>query len=255
MRILVSNDDGQTAKGINVLAGRLQELGQITMVAPDRNRSGASNSLTLDMPIHFTEVSERVFAVAGTPTDCVHIALTTMMEDHPEMVVSGINQGPNLGDDVIYSGTVAAALEGRILGLPAIASSLVCEQHDQTKHFDAAAEIVFRLVKHLQSAPMPADTIINVNVPNLPLDEIKGLKVTRLGHRHRNNPCISAKDPQGRPMFWIIPATEEEDGGPGTDFHAIRNGYVSITPMHVDLTRRQAIDDLTDWVEAIVADD
>lgn len=251
MHILVSNDDGQRAKGINILSERLRELGQLTIAAPDRNRSGASNSLTLDMPIRFEEVGEGVFSVAGTPTDCVHIALTTMMENRPKMVVSGINQGPNLGDDVIYSGTVAAALEGRILGLPAIASSLVCDENDQTKHFETAAEIVYRLVKHLQTAPLPADTIINVNVPNLPLDEIKGLEVTRLGHRHRNNPCVSAEDPQGRPMFWIIPAVEEQDGGPGTDFHAIRNGYVSITPMHVDLTQRKALDPLADWVEAV----
>lgn len=254
MHILVSNDDGQRAKGIQVLTERLRELGQLTIAAPDRNRSGASNSLTLDMPIRFKEVSEGVFAVAGTPTDCVHIALTTMMDDRPEMVVSGINQGPNLGDDVIYSGTVAAALEGRILGLPAIAISLVCDEHNQ-KHFDTAAEVACRLAKRLQKEPLPADTILNVNVPDLPWEEIKGLQVTRLGHRHRDNPCIPAKDPQGRPMFWILPATGAKDGGPGTDFHAIQNGYVSITPMHVDLTRRQALEPLADWVEAIDTDD
>ena len=250
MRILISNDDGQTAKGIEVLTERLRELGQVTIVAPDRNRSGASNSLTLDIPIRIHQVSENVHALSGTPTDCVHIALTSMMDERPDVVVSGINQGPNLGDDVIYSGTVAAALEGRILGLPAIAISLVCDEHNQ-KHFDTAAEVASRLVKRLLKNPLPADTILNVNVPDLPWEEIKGLQVTRLGHRHRDNPCIPAQDPQGRPLYWILPATEEEDGGPGTDFHAIRHRYVSITPMHVDLTRHRALDPLADWVDAI----
>ena len=254
MRILISNDDGQRAKGINVLAERLRELGQVTVVAPDRNRSGASNSLTLDRPVRVHQVSEGVHAVSGTPTDCVHIALTSMMDEGPDMVVSGINRGPNLGDDVIYSGTVAAASEARILGLPAIAMSLVCEDHNEV-HFESAAEVASRLVKRLLKDPLPADTILNVNVPDLPWEDIQGIQVTRLGHRQRNKPCVPTKDPQGHPMYWIIPATKEEDGGPGTDFHAIRNGYVSVTPIHVDLTRRQALDQLADWVEEIGADD
>jgi len=250
MHILISNDDGQTAQGIQVLAGRLRELGQVTVVAPDRNRSGASNSLTLDLPIRVHQVSEYVHEVSGTPTDCVHIALTSMMDESPDVIVSGINQGPNLGDDVIYSGTVAAAMEGRILGLPAIAVSLVCDEHNQV-HFDTAAEVACRLVRQLLKDPLPADTILNVNVPDLPWGEIQGIEVTRLGHRHRAEPCIPAQDPQGRPMYWILPATDEEDGGPGTDFHAIRRGYVSVTPIRVDLTRRQAMDQVADWVAAI----
>lgn len=249
MHILISNDDGLSATGIQALASRMRLLGDITIVAPDRNCSGASNSLTLESPIRIHEVEPRVHRVSGTPTDCVHVALTGLLESDPDMVVSGINHGANLGDDVIYSGTVAAAMEGRFLGLPAIALSLVHE--DAPKHFATAAEAAARLVSQLLRDPLPADTILNVNVPDRPWDEIKGFEVTRLGHRHRAEPCVATEDPRGRLMYWIGPAGAEEDAGPGTDFDAIRRGYISITPIHVDLTRYQALDQVAGWVSSI----
>jgi 5'-nucleotidase len=249
MHILVSNDDGLSAQGINVLADRLRQIARITMVAPDRNCSGASNSLTLESPIRVTEDAPDVHRVTGTPTDCVHLALTGLLEKDPDMVVSGINHGANLGDDVIYSGTVAAAMEGRFLGLPAIALSLVCD--DQPKHFDTGAEAAVRLVQQLLKDPLPADTILNVNIPDLPWAEIQGFEVTRLGHRHRAEPCVETIDPRGRPMYWVGPAGAEEDAGPGTDFNAVRRGYVAITPIHVDLTRYQALEQAAGWVSAI----
>ncbi len=252
MHILVSNDDGLSATGIQVLARRMQRLGRITIVAPDRNCSGASNSLTLDSPIRIHEVEEGVHRVSGTPTDCVHIALTGLLEEDPDMVVSGINHGANLGDDVIYSGTVAAAMEGRFLGLPAIALSLV--SGETPEHFDTAAEAAARLVQQLARDPLPADTILNVNIPDRPWSEIAGFEVTRLGHRHRAEPCVPTMDPRGRPCYWIGPAGDEEDAGPGTDFDAIRRGFISVTPIHVDLTRYQALEQVASWVPAIGGD-
>jgi 5'-nucleotidase len=252
MHLLISNDDGISAEGIQVLSERMKFLGQVTIVAPDQNRSGASNSLTLDSPVRLRETGERTWSVSGTPTDCVHIALTGLLEKDPDMVVSGINAGANLGDDVIYSGTVAAAMEGRFLGLPAIAVSLVFQ--DRPTHYASAAEAVASLVEQLEKDPLPADTILNINVPDLPWDEIKGFEVTRLGHRHRAEPVIQATDPRGLPMYWIGPAGPEQDAGPGTDFDAIRRGYISITPIHVDLTRYQALEQVSGWVSEIAFD-
>jgi len=252
MHLLISNDDGISAEGIQVLSERMKFLGQVTIVAPDQNRSGASNSLTLDSPVRLRETGERTWSVSGTPTDCVHIALTGLLEKDPDMVVSGINAGANLGDDVIYSGTVAAAMEGRFLGLPAIAVSLVFQ--DSPTHYASAAEAVASLVEQLEKDPLPADTILNINVPDLPWDEIKGFEVTRLGHRHRAEPVIQATDPRGLPMYWIGPAGPEQDAGPGTDFDAIRRGYISITPIHVDLTRYQALEQVSGWVSEIAFD-
>jgi 5'-nucleotidase len=249
IHFLISNDDGLNARGIEVLSERFRELGTVTIVAPDKDRSGASNSLTLDAPVRIREISERTFEVSGTPTDCVHIALTGLLSKDPDIVLSGINAGANLGDDVIYSGTVAAAMEGRFLGLPAIALSLVFE--DRPSHFATAAEAAARLVRQLREDPLPADTILNVNIPDRPWNEIKGFEVTRLGHRHRAEPTVRMIDPRGRPMYWIGPAGAEQDAGPGTDFHAVRNGYISITPIHVDLTRYQALDQVSGWVAAI----
>lgn len=249
MHILISNDDGLSATGIGVLAERLKQVGEITIVAPDRNCSGASNSLTLESPIRINEVEPGVHRVSGTPTDCVHVALTGLLDKDPDMVVSGINHGANLGDDVIYSGTVAAAMEGRFLGLPAIALSLVYDESPE--HFSTAAEAAARLVSQLLRDPLPADTILNVNVPDCPWEDIKGFEVTRLGHRHRAEPCVATTDPRGRPMYWIGPAGAEEDAGPGTDFDAIRRGFISITPIHVDLTRYQALDQVAGWVSMI----
>lgn len=246
MHILVSNDDGIDAPGIVALSQAMQAFGEVTVVAPDRNRSGASNSLTLENPIRVHEEGNARFRVAGTPTDCVHIGLTGLLDDDPDIVVSGINHGANLGDDVIYSGTVAAAMEGRFLGLPAVAVSQV--GFGQDAHFDSAAEAARRILEKLINDPLPADTILNVNVPDLPWDEIKGFQVTRLGHRHRAEPCIRAEDPRGRPVYWIGPAGAEQDCGPGTDFHAIREAYVSVTPIHVDLTRYQALEKVSSWM-------
>ena len=255
MHFLISNDDGIHARGIQVLSDWMSRLGEVTIAAPDRNRSGASNSLTLTSPVRIHEIEPRRFRVTGTPTDCVHIALTGLLERDPDMVISGINAGANLGDDVIYSGTVAAAMEGRFLGLPAIAVSLVFEERPQ--NFDSAARAVTRIVRHLRRDPLPADTILNVNVPDRPFEELAGFEVTRLGHRHRAEPTIRMVDPRGVPMYWIGAAGPEQDAGPGTDFNAIRRGCVSITPIHVDLTRYQALEQVAGWVEQMAeeADD
>ena len=203
MHILISNDDGIDAAGIEALATHIEQLAKITIVAPDRDRSGASNSLTLDQPIRILSHRDNRYRVAGTPTDCVHLALTGLLEKEPDMVVSGINRGANLGDDVIYSGTVAAAMEGRFLGLPAIAVSLAFE--GKPSHFESAGRAVVELIERLLLDPLPADTILNVNVPDLPWSEIKGYEVTRLGHRHRAEPFVLQEDPRGRPVYWIGP--------------------------------------------------
>jgi 5'-nucleotidase len=248
MQILISNDDGYTAPGIEALATELTTLGTITVVAPDRNRSGASNSLTLDNPLRVNRLQNGVYRVEGTPTDCVHLAITGLLEHEPDLVVSGINAGANLGDDVLYSGTVAAAMEGRFLGLPAIAISLVSTD---CKHYETAAWVARKLVEGLQKSSLPANTILNVNVPDLPIDEIKGFESTRLGYRHKAEPVIKEFDPRGRPMYWVGPAGEEQDAGPGTDFDAIRRGMVSVTPLQIDLTRYDAIDGVASWLEGM----
>lgn len=253
MRVLVSNDDGVDAPGIRVLAARLAAVGEVTVVAPDRDRSGASNSLTLDMPIRVSKLEERRYRVAGTPTDCVHLALAGLLDFQPDIVVSGINNAANLGDDVIYSGTVSAAMEGRFLGLPAIAVSLVTNDHKGV-HFETAAQAALILMQRLLVDPLPADTILNVNVPDRPWDEIRGFAVTRLGRRHRSAPCIRQTDPRGRPIYWIGPPGEAEDDGPGTDFHAVREGSISITPIQVDLTRYQALEKVAGWVATLPRD-
>ncbi|MFN7212257.1 MAG: 5'/3'-nucleotidase SurE [Lysobacteraceae bacterium] len=253
MRVLVSNDDGVDAPGIQVLAGGLRAAGHdVTVVAPDRDRSGASNSLTLDMPIRAKHLDARTVSVAGTPTDCVHLARAGLLDVQPDIVVSGINNAANLGDDVIYSGTVAAAMEGRFLGLPAIAVSLVTVDH-QGRHFETAARVAVELIARLVADPLPADTILNVNVPDRPWAELAGFEVTRLGHRHRAEPCVPQTDPRGRKVWWIGPAGPEQDAGPGTDFDALRRGCVSITPIHVDLTRYQALETVAGWVDGLAA--
>ena len=245
MNILISNDDGCQAAGIRALAEALAGMATVHVVAPDRDRSGASNSLTLDSPIRARQAPNGYTCVDGTPTDCVHLAITGLLELEPDMVVAGINAGANLGDDVIYSGTVAAAMEGRFLGYPAIAVSLVT---DRPTHYATAASVAVQLVRRVMAGALPADTILNVNVPDLPLDELQGFQATRLGHRHKSEPVIRAQDPRGRSIYWVGPAGPEQDAGPGTDFHAIRTGCVSITPLDVDLTRYDAIDGLANWL-------
>jgi 5'-nucleotidase len=254
MRVLLSNDDGVDAPGLRVLAEHLAELGEVTVVAPDRDRSGASNSLTLDQPVRVTRLDDGRYRVAGTPTDCVHLALSGLLDAEPHIVVSGINDSANLGDDVIYSGTVSAAMEGRFLGLPAIAVSLAGpgEHHDGAgRHFESAARAVLLLTRRLVIDPLPADTILNVNVPDRPWSEIRGFEVTRLGCRHRSAPCVAQRDPRGRTVWWIGPAGDADDAGPGTDFDAVRRGFVSVTPIHVDLTRFQALEKVSGWIGAL----
>jgi len=248
MRILLSNDDGCRAEGLSCLAEALRGFAAVTVVAPDRNRSGASNSLTLDSPLRLRHDEPGVVCVDGTPTDCVHLAITGLLDEEPDMVVSGINSGANLGDDVLYSGTVAAAMEGRFLGYPAVAVSLVSEA---PRHYLTAARFTCDLVKRLISHPLPADTILNVNVPDLPWEAVKGVEATRLGHRHRSERTIKALDPRGRPIYWIGPPGPEQDAGPGTDFNALRRQCISVTPIQIDLTRHTAIDNLSEWVQGI----
>lgn len=251
MRVLVSNDDGVDAPGIRILAEGLRAAGhEVLVVAPDRDRSGVSNSLTLDMPIRVIRIDDQTWKVYGTPTDAVHVAITGMLQVEPDIVVSGINNVANLGDDVIYSGTVAAAMEGRFLGLPAIAVSLNTRDH-KGEHYETAARAAVELVARLRTDPLPADTILNVNVPDLPWDEVRGFEVTRLGNRHRAEPCIQQEDPRGRSWWWIGAAGPEQDAGPGTDFHAVRSGAISISPIHVDLTRYQALEHVSHWVDGL----
>lgn len=234
MRILLSNDDGFQADGIHCLAIHLAEVGEVVVVAPDRDRSAASNSLTLTRPLRPRQHSNGFYYVDGTPTDCVHLAITGLLDRDPDIVISGINAGPNMGDDVLYSGTVAAAMEGRYLGLPAIAVSMASFA---PAHYDSAARVVLDVLSRLVDSPVPADTILNINVPDVPYDQLAGLKTTRLGHRHKAEPVIKISDPHGNPVYWVGPPGGEADAGEGTDFFAIKNNYVSITPLHVDLTR------------------
>lgn len=248
MRILLSNDDGYQARGIACLAAALAAYGEVDVIAPERDRSGASNSLTLNQPLRPRIADNGFVYVDGTPTDCVHLAITGLLEEEPDIVVSGINAGANLGDDVIYSGTVAAAMEGRFLGLPAIAVSLVC---DGSNHYETAARVVTALLEGMVSSPMPADTILNINVPDVPLSRLKGLEVTRLGQRHKAEPVIRSVDPRGESIYWVGPPGAEQDAGPGTDFHAVRAGFASITPMQVDLTRHHSLTQTAQWVQGI----
>ena len=248
MRILLSNDDGYFAPGLACLAAAVGRIAQIDVVAPERDRSGASNSLTLSTPLRLHRAANGFFYVDGTPTDCVHLAITGLLEHEPDIVISGINHGANLGDDVIYSGTVAAAMEGRFLGLPAIAVSLAGRSGG---HFETAARVVLDLIEKLKSHPLPTDTILNVNVPDVPYDQLNGVDATRLGHRHKAEPVIKTTDPHGNPIYWVGPPGAEADAGPGTDFFAIRQQRVSVTPLHVDLTRHAALAQVASWLEGV----
>jgi 5'-nucleotidase len=252
VRILISNDDGYRARGIIALRQALQGLGELTVVAPDRNRSGASNSLTLEVPLRVGTADDGVYFVQGTPTDCVHLAISGLFEHEPDMVVSGVNDGSNLGDDVLYSGTVAAATEGRFLGKPAVAISLHTDglSGEATRYFETGAHFAREIVKRLLTHPLGGATILNVNVPNLPIGQVKGIKVTRLGNRHRAEGLIKASDPRGRPVYWVGPAGKGQDAGPGTDFHAVAEGFVSVTPLMVDLTNHAALDSMRQWFGA-----
>ncbi|AAM84416.1 5'/3'-nucleotidase SurE [Yersinia pestis] len=244
IRILLSNDDGISAPGIQTLASALRGFAQVQIVAPDRNRSGASNALTLDSALRITTLSNGDIAVQqGTPTDCVYLGVNALMRPRPDIVVSGINAGPNLGDDVIYSGTVAAAMEGRHLGYPALAVSLNGHQH-----YDTAAAVTCRLLRALQRKPLRTGKILNINVPDLPLAEIKGIRVTRCGSRHPAEQVFCQQDPRGQDLYWIGPPGEKYDAGPDTDFAAVEQGYVSITPLQVDLTAYMAQEVVESWL-------
>jgi len=245
MKILLSNDDGYQAPGLLALADALSTLAEIVVVAPDQDRSGASNSLTLVNPLRAREMENGFIRVDGTPTDCVHLAITGLLAEEPDLVVSGINAGPNMGDDVLYSGTVAAATEGRFLGLPAIAISM---NSHEPEHIDTGARVALELVQRLTRSPLTENVILNVNVPDLAYGELRGFRATRLGHRHKAEPVVKTTDPRGKTIYWVGPAGAEQDAGPGTDFHAVREGYVSVTPLQVDLTRHSALGVVESWL-------
>lgn len=247
MKILLSNDDGYFAPGLNILAEHISKLADITVVAPERNRSGASNSLTLDRPLSVKKAANGFYFVNGTPTDCVHIALTGLMDSMPDMVISGINDGANMGDDTIYSGTVAAAMEGYLLGIPSIAVSM--SQHNST-HFETAARVAVELVQHYQKHSFSAPTLLNVNVPDVPYNQLRGNVITRLGKRHKAEPVIQLQTPRGETVYWVGAAGQPNDGGEGTDFYAVANKQVSISPIQVDLTNHSQLAHIQDWLES-----
>jgi 5'-nucleotidase len=222
----------------------------VTIVAPERNRSGAGHSLTIDSPLRVFQVAEDTYYVTGTPTDCVHLAISGLFESEHDIVVSGVNDGANLGDDVLYSGTVAGAIEGRFLGLPTLAVSLVTSS-GSGRHFETGAQIARELVMHLLKAPLHASMILNVNVPDRPYAELRGVQATRLGNRHRSERVVRSQDPRGAPIYWVGPAGGGQDAGPGTDFNAVADGFVSVTPLQIDLTRHAAVESLGDWLRGL----
>ncbi|MDA8224681.1 MAG: 5'/3'-nucleotidase SurE [Betaproteobacteria bacterium] len=245
MRILLSNDDGYFAPGLAALANALSAIATVVVVAPERDRSGASNSLTLDRPLTLREAHNGYFYVNGTPTDCVHLAVTGMLDALPDMVISGINHGANMGDDTVYSGTVAAATEGFLLGVPSIAVSLAGGGRE---HFDTAAQVTLELVQRLLRAPLQSPMLLNVNVPDLPMAELRGMRHTRLGRRHKAEPVIRTLNPRGQTVYWVGAAGPAQDASEGTDFHAIANGQVSVTPLQIDLTWYERLDELGGWL-------
>lgn len=246
MRILLSNDDGYFSPGLECLASELARVAEVTVCAPERDRSGASNSLTLDRPLQLRTAPNGFHYVNGTPTDCVHLAVTGMLDVQPDMVISGINHGANMGDDTVYSGTVAAATEGYLLGVPSLAVSLVGRSPTR---FETAARLARELVERFQRQPFGEPVLLNMNVPDLPYDQLRGQRVTRLGKRHRAAPVIRDTNPRGERIFWIGPVGEAADAGQGTDFHAVAEGYVSLTPLQIDLTRVAQINTTRQWLE------
>jgi len=246
MRILVSNDDGYFSPGIVLLAERLAALGTVTVVAPERDRSGASNSLTLDRPLSARRAANGFLYVNGTPTDCVHLALTGLVDPLPDIVVSGINFGANMGDDTIYSGTVAAATEGYLFGIPSIAVSLVGKVG---RHFETAAAVAVDMVRRATRFPFTAPVLLNVNVPDVAPEALGGVETTRLGRRHKAEPVVQMQTPRGETAHWIGAAGDAQDAGPGTDFHAVAAGRVSVTPLQVDLTQHQQLPLVAEWLK------
>ena len=245
MNILLSNDDGYFATGLQALHDALSSLGRIDVVAPERDRSGASNSLTLDRPLTLRTAPNGFKFVNGTPTDCVHLAVTGLIEPLPDLIVSGINHGANMGDDTVYSGTVAAATEGYLLGVPAMAVSLVGKE---SRHFETAGRVARMLGERLLARPLGQAILLNVNVPDIPFADIAGVRVTRLGKRHKAEPVIRTTNPRGETVYWVGPAGAAQDNGPGTDFHAVGEGFVSVTPLQLDLTHTDQLDAVRDWL-------
>jgi 5'-nucleotidase len=248
MRLLISNDDGYLAPGLAALVAAFPD-DDVLVIAPERNRSGASNSLTIERPLHLQQVSNGFWFIDGTPSDCVHLAMTASeFGPLPDLVLGGINAGENLGNDVLYSGTVAVAMEGRLMGRPSMAISLA---GSPPVHFATAARVARQLVERLNLDPLPADTLLNVNVPNVPYEELQGIEVTRLGLRHPSSPVVRSADPRGRPIWWVGAAGQPQDIEPGTDFHAVRCGRVSVTPLQVDLTRHGTLDTVRNWMHTL----
>lgn len=245
MRILLSNDDGYFAPGLQTLAKHISQVAEIVVVAPERNRSGASNSLTLDRPLSIRQAENGFYYVNGTPTDCVHLAVTGLLDQLPDMIISGINDGANMGDDTIYSGTVAAAMEGFLLDIPSVAVSM--SQHN-AKHFDTAARIVTELLPKIMQRPVQGPMLMNINVPDIAYEEIQGVVTTRLGKRHKAEPVIKSLSPRGETLYWVGAAGEAQDAGPGTDFYAVAHKQVSITPLRADLTYTQQLEQLSTWL-------
>lgn len=247
MRILLSNDDGYFAPGLAVLADTLSSFSEVTVVAPERDRSGSSNSLTLDRPLLLRRSHNGFYYVNGTPTDCVHLAVTGMLEDLPDMVISGINHGANMGDDTVYSGTVAAATEGFLLGIPSLAVSLVGSGGD---NYATAARVVADVVRHYCQQPFPQPMLLNINVPDFPYSRLQGVEITRLGKRHKAEPVVRSQNPRGETVYWVGAAGAAQDAGAGTDFAAVEQGRVSVTPLQIDLTRYGQIEQLRQWLPA-----
>ncbi|WP_263769245.1 5'/3'-nucleotidase SurE [Propionivibrio soli] len=247
MRILLSNDDGYFSPGIDCLANALKAVAEVTVVAPERDRSGASNSLTLDRPLSLKRAANGYYYVNGTPTDCVHLAVTGMLEEVPDMVVSGINLGANMGDDTIYSGTVAAATEGFLLGVPSLAVSL-CSKVGA--HFDTAARIALETVRMIQARPIREPLLLNINVPDVPYEELRGRAATRLGKRHKAEAVVRTVTPRGETVYWVGAAGAAQDAGAGTDFHAVQNNLVSITPLQIDLTHGGQLPLIKEWLKS-----
>jgi 5'-nucleotidase len=246
MRILLSNDDGYFAPGLAALAEALAGLGDIIVVAPEQNRSGASNSLTLDRPMYLKTAQSGFHYVNGTPTDCVHLAVSGMLDIQPDIIVSGINLGANMGDDTIYSGTVAAATEGYLFGIPSFAVSLTSFEG---RHFATAGKVAREMVERFVRDPIREPVLLNINVPDIPADELKGVVTTRLGRRHKAEPMVRTISPRGETMYWIGAAGAASDAGPGTDFHAVESGYASVTPLQVDLTNQAQLPVIRRWME------
>jgi 5'-nucleotidase len=251
MRILVSNDDGYLAAGLQALVDVARRFGEVTVVAPEQNHSGASNSLTLARPLSVNRAPNGYFFINGTPTDCVHVALTGLLDHRPDLVVSGINNGQNMGDDTLYSGTVAAAMEGHLFGIPSMAFSLVDKGW---AHLDGAACWVARMLERFAAAPLPAPLLLNVNLPNRAEGAIRGMAVTRLGKRHPSEPVIRTTNPRGEPIYWIGAAGGAKDAGPGTDFQATAEGWVSVTPLQIDLTHGGQLPAVSRWLDAAPGD-